>query len=235
MTTLAKHTDSSFDTELEAVRGKLLEMGGIAEAMIVDSVAALVQRDEALADRVVATDRRLDALQTAVEEMVVVVIARRQPVAVDLRAVVGALRIAGNLERIGDLSKNVARRAAILGQMDTPHSAVLAVKRIADLARMQLTDVLDAYDRGDLNRALDVWRRDADTDGLFGSVFRELLTYMAENPRTISACAHLMFCAKNVERIGDHATNIAETVHYIETGEPIAGERPKIDSATAVS
>ena len=156
-------------------------------------------------------------------------IARRQPLAIDLRETISAIRISGDMERIGDLAKNIAKRAlAIAGQFQ-PQKIVVGVQHMGDLVLGQLKDVLDAYAQQDEAKALDVWRRDGAIDALYTSLFRELLTYMMEDPRNISFCTHLLFCAKNIERIGDHTTNIAETIHYLVTGETLTTERPKDD------
>jgi len=178
---------------------------------------------------VVAMDDRLDDLQRKIEERAILTIAKRQPMAVDLREVISAIRIASDIERIGDMAKNIGKRTlAVSGQFE-PQKVVLGVNRMSDLVQAQLKDVLDAYTQGNVEAALDVWERDEATDALYTSLFRELLTYMMEDPRNISFCTHLLFCAKNVERIGDHTTNIAETVHYLVRGEPLTAERPKKD------
>jgi phosphate transport system protein len=207
-------------------------MGGIAEKMLADSVMALVRRDTPLAQAVIAADPRLDALQREVEDRAIYTIARRQPLAIDLREIVSALRISGDLERIGDLAKNISKRVLAIADGFQAQKIVLGVQNIADLVMEQLKDVLDAYAQHDLERALDVWQRDGSIDALYTSLFRELLTYMMEDPRNISFCAHLLFCAKNIERIGDHTTNIAETLHYLVTGQNLTAERPKDDRTT---
>jgi phosphate transport system protein len=185
------------------------------------------------AQKVIATDVRLDVLQRTVEDLAVRVLARRQPVAVDLRDVVGVIRISADLERIGDQAKNIAKRAAkIAGESRIPR-AVVGLRSMHDLAATQLNDVLDAYAQRDVERAKAVWNRDLELDALEDSVFRDLLTFMMEDPRNITFCTHLLFCSKNLERVGDHTTNIAETVYYIVTGESMPGERPRgIDSST---
>ncbi len=230
---MATHIVSSFDTELNDLRSSIAEMGGIAEAMLADAMTALVRRDAPLAQSVIAVDTRLDALQRDVEERAILTIARRQPLAIDLREVVSAIRISGDLERVGDLAKNCAKRVLAISAGFQAEKIVLGVQNIADLVTEQLKDVLDAYAQHDLERALDVWGRDGSVDALYTSLFRELLTYMMEDPRNISFCAHLLFVAKNVERIGDHSTNIAETIHYLVKGQGIQSERPKDDRSTA--
>lgn len=229
---MSAHIVSSFDQDLEGLRSSIAEMGGIAEKMLADAVTALVRRDEVLAQRVIAADVRLDALQRDIEEKAISTIARRQPMAVDLRDVVSAIRISGDLERIGDLAKNCAKRTLAIAGGFQPPRIVSGVQSMADLVLEQLKDVLDAYAQRDLPKALDVWQRDGSIDALYTSLFRELLTYMMEDPRNISFCAHLLFYGKNVERIGDHTTNIAETVHYLVTGQTLTAERPKDDGAS---
>jgi phosphate transport system protein len=229
---MSAHIVSSFDQDLESLRSSIAEMGGISEKMLADAVSALVRRDEVLAQRVIGADTRLDTLQREIEEKAISTIARRQPLAIDLRDIVSAIRISGDLERIGDLSKNCAKRTlAIVGGFQPPR-IVSGVQSMADLVLEQLKDVLDAYAQRDLDKAHDVWNRDGSIDALYTSLFRELLTYMMEDPRNISFCAHLLFYGKNVERIGDHTTNIAETVHYLVTGQTLTAERPKDDGAS---
>jgi phosphate transport system protein len=226
------HIVSAFDADLGELRGGIAEMGGIAEKMLGDATSALVRDHAGLARNVIAADPRLDDLQRIIEERAIATIARRQPLAVDLREVIAALRIASDLERAGDLAKNVAKRViAITGQAQ-PKRAVMGVQRMSDLALAQLHDVLDAYAANDVEAALAVWRRDGAIDAMNNSLFRELLTYMMEDPRSISFCTHLLFCAKNIERIGDHTTNIAETIHYLVLGEPLTVERPKDDRSS---
>ncbi|QGZ36381.1 MULTISPECIES: phosphate signaling complex protein PhoU [Stappia] len=226
---MSQHTVSSFDEELKDIAGRVSEMGGLAEMMLNDSVQALVRMDKELARRVIAQDKRVDALQFEIEEQAILIIARRQPVASDLRDVISAMRISNDLERVGDLAKNVAKRViAIEGTFDSKKFA-LGVEHMTELAQSQLKDVLDAYAGRDGTAAAAVRDRDDEVDALYTSIFRELLTYMMEDPRQISVCAHLLFCAKNIERIGDHATNIAENVMYMSTGVLPTDERQKVD------
>ena len=225
----SEHTAKAFDTDLQELTRLVAEMGGIAERMIVDSVDALIRRDVALGQRVVTTDAELDALQKKIEERAVLTIARRQPMAVDLREIVGALRISNDLERIGDLAKNIAKRVVVLDGEFRPNKVFRGVEHMTDLVLEQLKQVLDAYIRRDVAMAIEVWRNDEAVDAVNNSLFRELLTYMMEDPRNITFCTHLLFCAKNIERMGDHATNIAETVHYIVEGRSLPDERPKSD------
>jgi phosphate transport system protein len=228
-----EHIVASFDTELQALRSAIMEMGGVAEKMLSDAMTALVRRDVELAQKVVMMDARVDQLEREIEEKAILTIAKRQPMAVDLREIVSAIRIASDIERIGDMAKNIGKRTlAISGQFE-PQKVVLGVNRMTDLVLAQLKDVLDAYGTNNVDAALDVWKRDGATDALYTSLFRELLTYMMEDPRNITFCTHLLFTAKNVERIGDHTTNIAETVHYLVTGETITAERPKNDRTSS--
>ena len=229
---MSEHIVSSYDVELQDLRRRISEMGGIAEKMLVDSIHALLRRDTPLAQAVIAADTRLDVLQREVEEHAILMIARRQPLAVDLRETISAIRVSGDVERIGDLAKNIAKRALAISGQFQPQKIVVGVQHMSDLVIAQLKDVLDAYAQQDTRRALDVWQRDGQIDALYTSLFRELLTYMMEDPRNISFCAHLLFCAKNIERIGDHTTNIAETVHYLVTGEALSAERPKDDRSS---
>jgi phosphate transport system protein len=226
---MAEHIVSSYDNDLQGLRRRITEMGGIAEKMLVDAIAALVRHDKALAQTVIASDSRLDVLQREVEESAILTIARRQPLAVDLRETISAIRVSGDVERIGDLAKNIAKRALAIGEEFQPQKIVLGLQHMSDLVLGQLKDVLDAYTQQDTAKAIDVWKRDGAIDALYTSLFRELLTYMMEDPRNISFCTHLLFCAKNIERIGDHTTNIAETVHYLVLGENLAIDRPKND------
>src|SRR5271169_3212696 len=226
------HTTKAFDSDLRDLERMVAEMGGLAEKQVADSINALAKRDIALAQRVTAADVKIDTLQHEIEERAVTTIARRQPMAVDLREIVGALRLAGDLERIGDLAKNIANRVIALNGEFPPPKLIRGVEHMTDLVLGQMKAVLDAYARRDITKAMAVWRGDEEIDAVCTSVFRELLTYMMEDPRNITFCIHLMFCAKNVERMGDHATNIAETVHYVIEGRPIADQRPKGDTTT---
>ncbi len=224
---MADHIVKAYDKELEALERSIAEMGGIAEKMVIDAMDALANSDAPLAQFVIACDERLDNLQREIEESAILTIARRQPMAVDLREIIGAIRVAGDLERVGDLAKNIAKRSLKIGDVTRNPHEVVGLKHMNDVATELLKDVLDAYAQRDNDRALAVWERDVELDALEDSVFRDLLTHMMEDPRNISYCAHLLFCSKNIERIGDHATNIAETVHYLVTGHPFPSERPK--------
>jgi phosphate transport system protein len=226
------HIVSSYDAELQDLRRAISEMGGIAEKMMGDAISALVRRDTTLAQSVITVDSRLDLLHRDIEERAILTLVRRQPMAIDLRETVSAIRISGDLERTGDLAKNIAKRVLAISSQFQPQKIVLGVQHMSDLVLEQLKDVLDAYAERDAEAAIDVWKRDGAIDALYTSLFREFLTYMMEDPRNITFCTHLLFCAKNVERIGDHTTNIAETVHYLATGQNLAVERPKNDRSS---
>src|SRR6266446_4644066 len=206
----ADHTTKAFDDDLHELARMIAEMGGLAERQIVEAIEALTRRDGERARRVVAADAAIDAMQREIEEKAVATIARRQPVAVDLRGVVGILRIATELERIGDLAKNIGKRTVVVNQEDVPRRSMRGVNHMTTLILGQLRDVLDSFAHGDINLAMDVWTRDRDVDRLYTSLFRELLTYMMEDPGSVTFGIHLLFCTKNLERMGDHATNIAE-------------------------
>jgi phosphate transport system protein len=227
---MSEHTAKAFDVDLQELNRMIAEMGGLAEKLVSDSVDALVRRDTDAAQRVVAKDPNIDALQREIEEKAVLTIARRQPMAVDLRDIVGALRVSNDLERIGDLAKNIAKRVMALDGEMHPVKLIRGVEHMGDLVLGQLKEVLDSYSGHDLEKALEVWNGDEQVDSMCTSVFRELLTYMMEDPRNITFCIHLMFCAKNIERMGDHATNIAETVYYMIEGRAILDQRPKGDT-----
>jgi phosphate transport system protein len=232
---MMEHTARAFDIDLQDLARLVAEMGGLAEKQIGDSVDALNSHDLAMAQRVIALDDKIDMLQREIEEKAILTIARRQPMAVDLRDIVGALRVANDLERIGDLAKNIAKRVGALDDEIELTKVMRGVDHMADLVLAQIKDVLDAYTRRDVDKALAVWRGDEEIDAVNNSLFRELLTYMMEDPRNISLCIHLLFCAKNIERMGDHATNIAETVYYIVEGRPLADERPKGDTTASAT
>ena len=225
---MSDHIVKSYDDDLAALRNMLAAMGGLAEDQLAKGIDALVKRDTRLADEVILGDEKVDAMELAVEEKAILTIAKRQPMAKDLRAIMVSIRIAADLERIGDLAKNVAKRAhAISDQL--PRKLIAGLQRMGQLSLAQLKNVLDALAANDAERAIEVWRHDEDIDALYNSIFRELLTYMMEDPRMIGACTHLLFAAKNIERIGDHATNIAENVYYLVHGKTIKDERPKKD------
>jgi phosphate transport system protein len=226
---MTNHTAGAFDTDLRELSNKIRKMGRLDERQIKEAIQALASRDLALAKQVVVADDQVDALQREIEEKAVVTIARRQPMAIDLREIVGALRISNDLERIGDRAENIAKRALLLTGGLRINEVMPQLQHMAQLVVDQLDMVLRSYDERDVALALTVWNKDRDVDAVDNALFRELLTYMMENPRNITFCTHLLFCAKNLERIGDHATNIAETVYYIVQGHPILEERPKAD------
>ena len=226
------HILKRFDQELERLNATINEMGGLTESQFAKALVAVRERDTHVAEEVIADDPRVDALDQAVQEQTVKLLALRQPMAVDLRDTLAAIKIAGELERIGDLAKNIAKRVIVLNTEFPPPKLIRGVEHMTDLVLEQMKLVLDAYGRRDVSKAMMVWRGDEEIDAVCTSVFRELLTYMMEDPRNITFCIHLMFCAKNIERMGDHATNIAESVHYIIEGHPIADQRPKGDTTT---
>jgi phosphate transport system protein len=228
----SQHTAKAFDADLSELARKVSEMGGLAEKQVADAVAALARRDKDLARRVISMDAQIDALQSEIEEKAILTIARRQPMAVDLREIVGALRVANDLERIGDLAKNIGKRVLDLSGDFPSQKLIRGVEHMSSMVLAQLKQVLDAYVGRNLTGALAVWGGDEEIDAMCTSLFRELLTYMMEDPRNITFCIHLLFCAKNIERMGDHATNIAETVHYVIEGRPITAQRPKGDTTS---
>jgi phosphate transport system protein len=227
----SEHIVKSFDEQLESLDHVIAEMGGLAEVQLAQAIDAMQRRDAETAAKVVVADDRLDELERVVENLAISMLALRQPMARDLRQVVGALRAAAILERIGDYAKNVAKRTVVLAEAP-PLASVASVVRLAALAQEFIKDVLDAYLARDVEKADLVRYRDKDLDALYTSIFRELLTYMMEDPRTITPCTHLLFIAKNIERIGDHATNLAEIVHFLVKGQVPSDERPKEDSSS---
>lgn len=228
------HTVTSFDDDLQFLMRRIAEMGGVSERMVEQSVAALVQSDAGLSQKVVSDDIILDEAEREIGEKAVLIITKRQPMASDLREIIGAIRIASDLERVGDMAKNIAKRVIAVQGMAQPKRLVRGIEHLSELALTQLKEVLDAYSKRSPEMANSVWARDDEIDAIYTSLFRELLTYMMEDPRNITACTHLLFCAKNIERIGDHATNIAETVYYMATGSQFAIERPKDDESANV-
>jgi phosphate transport system protein len=230
MSEAPEHLVKSYDQELKRLGNLITEMGGIVESQVADSAIAIMQRDAEVATHVVETDPRVDALEREVEQFVIRLLALRQPVASDLRNIVAALKITGDLERIGDYAANVAKRSIVLSQFQLPLS-LSGLGHMAQLVQANLKMIIDAVSESDAEKAIQVWRSDQMIDDLYNTVFRELITYMMEDPRNITPCTHLLFIAKNLERIGDHATNIAETVHYAVTGEPLTEARPKGDTS----
>ncbi len=224
-----EHIVRSYEEELSLLNNKIAKMGGLAEQVVGQSIEALERRDPDLAETTIKQDEIIDALEHEIEEQAIIMIARRQPMAYDLRQVMAALRISSDLERIGDLGKNIAKRAVAVMSEQQPKQLVLGLKHMGELALSQLKDVLDAFIERDSDRALKVWYKDEEIDAMYNSLFRELLTYMMEDPRNICLCTHFLFGAKNIERIGDHATNIAENVYYLVNGRAITDQRPKGD------
>jgi phosphate transport system protein len=229
MAMMTEHTVKAFDADLQELARMIAEMGGLAERQIGDALDALNRHDAVLARGIVSADARIDSLQREIEEKAILTIARRQPMAVDLRDIVGALRVSNDLERIGDLAKNIAKRVEVVENELRLQKVMRGVEHMTELVLTQIKDVLDAFARRDLAKAVQVWRSEEEIDAVNNSLFRELLTYMMEDPRNISVCIHLLFCAKNIERMGDHATNIAETIYYVVEGRALTDERPKGD------
>ncbi|MET4700173.1 phosphate transport system protein [Constrictibacter sp. MBR-5] len=223
-----QHIVASYDAELSRLNQLIAEMGGLAESQLATAVDALSRRDSKLAANVVAQDSRVDALENEVDNFAVRLLALRQPMASDLRNIVGSIRIAADLERIADYAANVAKRTIALNQ-NAPVEPARAIPRMSRLVAAMIKDVLDAYVDRDVAKAIDVWGRDIEVDDAYSSLFRELLTYMMEDPRNITVCTHLLFIAKNIERIGDHITNIAETIHFAVSGQRLVQARPKTD------
>jgi phosphate transport system protein len=228
---VAEHIIKSYDQELERLDNTIAEMGGMAESQLAAAIEAVSKRDSDLATEVIENDARVDELEHEVEGLVVRLLALRQPMARDLRQIVAALKTATDLERICDYAANVAKRSIVLNQT-APVKPVYALPRMGALCQGMIKDVLDAYVERDADRALAVWLRDEELDEMYTSLFRELLTYMIEDARNITPCTHLLFMAKNLERMGDHATNIAETLYFLVHGRPLAQIRPKRDRTT---
>ena len=231
---MTQHIVRSYDAEFNELDRMTAEMGGHAEKLLNDAFQALEKRDTALGELAAASDRQIDDLERRVQERAILMIAKRQPMANDLRHIMTVLKITGDLERIGDLAKNMAKRAIALAGESHPRPLMNGLKHMTELARRQLKDVLDALAANDPERAIAVWRSDERLDELYNSVFREMLTYMMEDPRNIGLCTHLLFAAKNLERIGDHTTNIAENIVYLVTGRAITDSRPKGEDTSRV-
>lgn len=228
-----EHIVRSYEEELSALNNKIAKMGGLAEQMVGQSIDALQARDPDLAATTIQLDENIDTLDKEIEEQAITMIARRQPMAYDLRQIMAALHISTDLERIGDLGKNIAKRALAVVREQQPKQLMLGLKHMGELSLGQLKEVLGAYIERDADRALQVWYKDEEIDAMYNSLFRELLTYMMEDPRNIGLCTHLLFGAKNIERIGDHATNIAETVYFLVNGRAITDQRPKGDNTSS--
>jgi phosphate transport system protein len=221
-----EHTVRAFDEALAAIADGIRRMGGLAESQLAGAIEAVVKRDGEIAARVIEQDRKVDDLERQIDDMAIKLLALRAPVASDLRLVLTALKVSAEIERIADYAKNVAKRAVSLNELPAVQP-VYSIPRMGRAALAMLKDVLDAYNANDAAKALEVWNRDETLDDLYTSLFRELLTYMMEDARNITPCTHLLFIAKNLERIGDHCTNIAENVYFLVTGRQPGGERPK--------
>jgi phosphate transport system protein len=232
---MSEHTVASFDVDLKTLAGMIGEMGSRTNHLLADATKALLERNVHLAQQIIASDQQIDELQHQIEERAVTTIAKRQPMAVDLREIISTMRVANDLERVGDLAKNVAKRVIAIGDQPSPVNVASGLSALSSRVSEQLSQVLRAYRSRDEAAALAVWRADGAIDALFTSLFRELLTYMMEDPRSIGFCTHLLFCAKNLERVGDHATNIAETAHYVITGDTLTIERPKADESSTIA
>jgi phosphate transport system protein len=230
---MTQHTVKSYEDDLKFLDNRISHMGGMTERSLGQAFDSLSRRDPKLASVAIASDKAIDAMQREIEEHAIAMIARRQPVADDLRHVMAALKISGDLERIGDFAKNIAKRSLAIAGETHPKPLLLGLGHMVELTLRQLKDVLDAFADRDAEKALGVWRKDEQLDAMYNSLFRELLTYMMEDPRNIGLSTHLLFGAKNLERIGDHTTNIAETVHYLVTGANITDDRPKGDNTSS--
>ena len=230
---MPQHTVKAYGDELNQLTAEVARMGGLAEAQVADAVDSVARRDVALARAVVERDARLDAMHRDIERKAIRLIALRQPVASDLRRTLASMKLAMDLERTGDLAKNIAKRGLILAEGEPMQPLTRSIERMGKLVSMRLRDVLDAYAAAEIDRAIAVWNTDDEVDEHYNALFRELLTYMMGDPRTITAGTHLLFMAKNLERIGDHATNIAETIYYEITGQEFMGERPRWNPDTA--
>jgi phosphate transport system protein len=228
---MADHTVKAFTEQLDSLSAGVAQMGGLAETQLADAIEAIAKRDTGRAEQTIGGDKRIDQLQQAIEDQALKLLALRQPMAVDLRETLAAIKIASELERIGDLAKNIAKRAIVLNR-EPPIRLTASLGRMGRASLGQLKLVLDAYSDRDAGGAETVWRQDGEIDEIYNSLFRELLTYMMEDPRTIGLCTHLLFVAKNIERTGDHATNIAEVVYHMVTGGHLANERPKADTTS---
>ena len=228
---VSEHIIKSYDEELERLNKMIVEMGGLAESQLAAAIDAVMKRDSDLAASVIEGDAKVDQLERELDNLAIRLLALRQPMARDLREIVVALKIGSDLERICDYAANVAKRSIALSQT-APLQPVYALPRMARLALLLVKDVIDAFVDRDADKALAVWNRDEELDEMYASLFREFLTYMMEDPRIIGACTHLLFMAKNIERIGDHATNVAEYVYFLVHGTPLEQVRPKGDKSS---
>jgi phosphate transport system protein len=229
-----EHTVKSFDEQLRRLNEIILRMGGLAEAALSSSMQAVTKRDVDLAAEIVRDDAKIDELNREVDELAVRLLALRQPMANDLREIVAALRISADVERIGDYAANIAKRAIAMSEM-RPSRSLPGIARMGRLAQRLIKEVLDAYAEKNPEKAVAVWARDEEIDDAYNSLFRETLTYMMEDARAITPSTHLLFIAKNIERIGDHATNVAETIYFMVKGKPLTESRPKGDMSPFVT
>ncbi|CUH77410.1 phosphate signaling complex protein PhoU [Tropicibacter naphthalenivorans] len=229
MSDLKQHISSAFDRDLESIQAQIMKMGGLVEAAILDAAKSLETRDTELAEKVRAGDKVIDALEESLNDEAARVIALRAPAAMDLRVVLSVMRMSANLERIGDLAKNLAKRTSVLVELPQIGGTATSLRRMARDVELMLKDALDAYIQRDEKLALDVIQRDLDIDQMYNTLFREFLTFMLEDPRNITTCMHLHFIAKNIERMGDHVTSISEQVVFLVTGEKPDETRTKAD------
>jgi phosphate transport system protein len=224
----SEHIVKSYEQELKRLRAMVAEMGGAVERQVALACEAVLHHDRDAASRAMEADPGVDAMERDIEQFVIRLLALRQPVAQDLRLIIATLKTTGDLERIGDYAANVAKRSLVVEQFNLRYAAS-GLGQMAALVQVNLKRVIDAAGSGDSAEAMEVWRSDEAIDAIYNALFRELITYMMEDPRNISPCTHLLFIAKNLERIGDHATNVAETIYYAVEGTPLAGKRPKAD------
>ena len=233
MSDLNQHIVTAYERELEGIQAQIMKMGGMVEVSIRDGARSLETRDEELAEQVRKGDKAIDALDEQISAEAARVIALRAPAASDLRLVLSVMKMSSNLERIGDLSKNMAKRTSVLAQLQPIESSATSLRRMAREVELMLKDVLDSYVQRDAELAMDVIERDRDVDNMYNTLFREFLTFMLEDPRNITACMHLHFIAKNIERMGDHVTSIAEQVVFVVTGKKPEEPRPKADRTSS--
>lgn len=229
---MGEHTVTSFDDDLNEIDRLIRDMADLAGSMVAASITSLLGSDQALAQRVISDDTVMDARQRELDDKAITLIAKRQPMALDLRTVLGAIRMAGDLERIGDLAKNIAKRVGAVGQSATPRSLSHSIQGMSDLVLGQVHKVVELYVERRPDELPALRAADEKIDVQYTATFRELLTYMMEDPRNITSCTHLLFCAKNLERIGDHVTNIAENAYFVITGSQLPASRPKLDETT---
>ena len=229
----SEHIVKSYDNELNRLNRTIVEMGGLAESQLAAAIHAFSVQDDVLSASVIEEDDKVDELNFDVDQFAVQLLALRQPMAEDLRSIVGALKISSDLERIADYAVNIAKRVIVMNEYP-PAKLAASIPRMAGLVQPMIKDVLDAYVARDSKKAMEVWNRDIEVDDMYMSLFREFLTYMMEDPRNITPCTHLLFMAKNIERIGDHVTNIAETIYFLVHGKRMREHRPTIDEGNSI-